>query len=109
MRAALVIMSAVALTGCATTAAGLLDSPVEQTFESNKTPQQFAECSVDHMSGQTDIRGSGDHFYILRFSGYQMPYARWDFRSRSEGGSVAELRRANVSVGSGAGDVRDCA
>ncbi|HEY9090324.1 MAG TPA: hypothetical protein VIN76_01470 [Parasphingorhabdus sp.] len=104
-----VILPVLALSGCATTAAGLLDSPIEQTVQSDKSPQQFAECSVDNMSGQTDIRGSGDHYYVLRFSGYQMPYARWDFRSRPGGGSVAELRRANISVGSGAGDVRDCA
>ena len=108
MRAALAILSAVALSGCATTAAGLLNSNVEQTIESTKSPQQFAECVVDNMSGQTDIRGSGDHFYVLRFSGYQMPYARWDFRARP-GGSVAELRRINISVGSGEGDVRACA
>jgi hypothetical protein len=106
----LALVSVLLLPGCATSAAGLANSAVEQVIESaSKTPQQFAECSVDNMSGSTDIRGSGDHFYVLRFSGYQIPYARWDFRARSGGGSIAELRRANVSVGSGEGDVRNCA
>lgn len=107
---ALILAAVLLLPGCATSAAGLADSSVEQVIEStSKTPQQFAECSVDNMSGSTDIRGSGDHFYVLRFSGYQVPYARWDFKPRPGGGSIAELRRANVSVGSGEGDVRNCA
>jgi len=104
-----VLATVVLLPGCATSAAGLADSAVEETIISSKTAQQFAECAVDNMSGSTDIRGSGDHFYVLRFSGYQVPYARWDFRARPGGGSIAELRRANVSVGSGEGDVRNCA
>lgn len=106
----IVFGAAFILAGCATTAAGLGRSPLEMTVESlTKTPRQFAECAVGEMSGSTDIRGEGDHYYILRFSGYQMPYARWDFRPRPGGGSIAELRRANISIGSGAGDVRDCA
>lgn len=107
----LVVLAAVLLLpGCATTAAGLAQSPLEAVIESPaKSPREFAECSVDKMSGQTDIRGEGDHLYVLRFSGYQMPYARWDFRPRPGGGSIAELRRANISYGSGEGDVRSCA
>lgn len=105
----LALFSVLLLPACATSAAGLADSAVEETVVSSKSPQQFAECAVEHMSGNTDIRGSGDHFYVLRFSGYQVPYARWDFKARPGGGSVAELRRANVSVGSGSGDVRACA
>lgn len=104
-----VLAAVLLLPGCATSAAGLADSAVEETIASSKTPREFAECSVDHMSGSTDIRGDGDHLYVLRFSGYQTPYARWDFKARPEGGSIAELRRANISVGSGSGDVRACA
>lgn len=106
----IVLAAAFFLSGCATSAAGLYRSPIEMTVESlTKTPRQFAECAVGEMSGSTDIRGDGDHFYVLRFSGYQMPYARWDFRPRPGGGSIAELRRANISIGSGAGDVKGCA
>lgn len=106
----LVVLAAVILLpGCATTAAGLENSAIEETVVSSKTPREFAECSVDKMSGGTDIRGSGDHLYVLRFNGFQTPYVRWDFKPRDGGGSIAELRRTNISFGSGAGDVRACA
>lgn len=107
---AFICLAAFAVAGCAMSAAGLGRSPVELVIESQtKTPQQFAECSVETMIGNTAIRGSGDHYYVLRYSGYQIPYARWDFRPRPGGGSVAELRRANISVGAGVDRVRNCA
>lgn len=109
MRILLLCGALVALSGCATSAAGLGRSPVEMVIESpTKTPRQFAECSVETMIGDTDIRGDGDHFYVLRFSAYQTPYARWDFKPRPGGGSIAELRRLNISYGAGVDRVRDC-
>lgn len=104
-----IVAVVVLLPACATSAAGLANSEIEETILSAKSPREFAECSIERMSGNTDIRGDGDHLYVLRFSGYQSPYARWDFKARPGGGSIAELRSVNISYGSGVGDVRACA
>ena len=95
------------LTGCATSSAGLERSNVEATLHSTKTPQAWATCVAESMIGNTQLRNDGDHYWVLRISGYGIPYVRWDFRPEGSG-SRAELR-ASFGYGRAEDRVRACA
>lgn len=107
MRAALALCSAMLLSGCATSAAGLAKSDVELTLFSDKSPQDWATCSAETMIGPVSLRNDGDHYWLLRINGYQVPTARWDFTS-TDTGSKAELR-ATISINTGDERVKACA
>ena len=108
MRAALVILTALTVSGCATSAAGLAKSDVELTLFSDKSPKDWATCSAETMIGPVSLRNDGEHYWVIRTNGYQIPTTRWDFTSVDTGGSKAELR-ATISINSGDERVRACA
>jgi len=96
------------LAGCATTAGGLGSSPVEATLESDKTPQAWATCVVEALMGGADLRGEGDHYWVLRTNTMGYPIIRWDFHARPGGGSRAELR-ASMPISHATDKVQACA
>lgn len=96
------------LQGCATSAAGLARTDVEMTLYSpDKSPKQVAECTVDSMIGDPQLRGEGDHFWVIRTNGYGVPTTRWDFTAEPGGGTKAELR-ATININSGDERVKAC-
>lgn len=107
MRAALVLVSALAVSGCATSAAGLAESDVEMTLFSEKSPQAWATCAAESMIGSVDLRNDGTNWWVLRSNNFQTPVARWDFTPVAAGGSKAELR-ATISINTGDERVKAC-
>lgn len=102
--AALLLMS---LSACATTAAGLAESEISESYASAKRPSTVATCAADRMRGGAEVRNDGDHYWVLRNNTYGIPIARWDFWPTAEGGSRIELR-TSFGINTGAGDVRAC-
>lgn len=96
-----------ALSGCATSAAGLADSKVDTTVTSPKSAQAFATCVAEALVGNNQLRNDGDHYWVLRLNTFGVPISRWDFRN-TQNGSTAELR-ATINVNSGDEKVRACA
>lgn len=96
------------LGGCATSASGVAATEVEQTLTSGKSAQAWATCFAESLAGNNELRGAGDHWWVLRMSQYGV-MARWDFRDRPEGGSVAELRSTPHVGGNGVEKARNCA
>lgn len=102
----LVAALSLGLCACATTAAGLAESEIEETYTSAKAPSTVATCAADRMRGGAEVRNDGQHYWVLRNNGYGLPVARWDFYP-SDGGTRIELRRS-IPINSGSGDVRAC-
>ena len=98
---------ALVLCSCATSSAGLQRMGLEMTISSSKSAQDFATCSAEVMQGSPTLRGSGDHWWVLRDKGYGIPIVRWDFIGKPGGGSVAELR-ATAIAGAAKDKVRAC-
>lgn len=96
------------LAGCATTAAGLGRSDVEQVIDSDKPSQAFATCVAESLRWNVQLRNEGDHYWVMRINGYGTPTVRWDFHPREGGGSRAELR-TSIPVMGGDEKVRACA
>lgn len=107
MRYVAIVAACVALSGCATSAAGLYQSKVEQTFTSNKEPQVVATCAAEALIGNNQLRNDGNHYWVLRFNGYGVPQIRWDFLPRQGGGTTVELR-TSIDINSGDEKVRSC-
>lgn len=95
------------LAACATSAAGLRDSSVEQTFTSAKPPEQIANCAADRFRGGGQIMREGDRFVVTRRNGYGAVTTRWDFIPDGQGGTRVELR-TSIPINAGTGDVRRC-
>lgn len=95
------------LTGCAMTPGGFLRKPAAETFESSKTPKEWAQCVIGIYRGVSDIRNDGEDHYWLLFGPMGDPWNRWDFH-RTPTGSRAELRVA-IRINPGTGAVRECA
>lgn len=109
MRKVLMIAAAALSTsGCATSAAGLQRMGVETTIPSQKTAQNFATCVAEVLQGSVELRGSGNHYWVLRPNGFGVPIVRWDFKDLATGGSIAELR-ATALMGAGKDKVEVCA
>lgn len=104
----LVLLVAFATSACATSAAGLQRMGVEFAVPSKKSAQEFATCAAEVLQGSIELRGSGDHFWILRPNGWGVPIVRWDFANQAAGGSLAELR-ATAVIGAGKDKVQACA
>lgn len=98
---------AMMVSGCATTAAGLGEAKVDETFTSAKAPSAVATCAVERLIGDPQIRNVGDHYWIIRNNGYGLPAVRWDFLPRDGGGTTVELRSA-INMNSGADKIRAC-
>lgn len=100
----LCIIAAIALTGCATTAAGLAETRVKRTITSEKDAKAFALCVAENMTS-SEYRTDGERHWVL-IQVYGVPRHRWDF-TPSENGSVAELRSTGLA-GAGTGDAERC-
>ncbi|MES2002261.1 MAG: hypothetical protein V4444_08145 [Pseudomonadota bacterium] len=98
-----------ALTGCATSSAGLYRTSVETTVSSSKTSQKFATCVAETLQGNNPLRNEGDHYWVLRMNGYGVPIIRWDFMPKLSGGSIAELRTTLNFLSAGTTKVQACA
>lgn len=98
--------AALALTGCATTPAGLADTRVEKTILSDKTPEAFAVCVAESLPGMAELRSLEGRYWVL-MEVFGTPRHRWDFKP-TESGSVAELRSTGLA-GSESGKVERCA
>jgi hypothetical protein len=96
------------VSGCTMSAAGLERGRLQMTIDSTKSAKAFAECSADTMIGNNQLRGEGDHYWVLRLNGYGVPVTRWDFRTKEGGGSRAELR-SSIPINTGDERVRNCA
>lgn len=104
-----VVLLAFAVSGCATSAAGLQRMGVEFTVISRKPAQEFATCVAEILQGSPELRGSGNHWWVLRSNAYGIPIVRWDFTDQAAGGgSMAELR-ATAIEGAGKDKVQRCA
>jgi hypothetical protein len=102
-------LAAMTLGGCATSSAGLYQTKVETAIPSTKTSQQFATCVAETLQGNNPMRNDGDHYWVVRLNGFQVPIIRWDFVPKPEGGSVAELRTTLNIASAGTTKVRACA
>jgi hypothetical protein len=107
MRALLAFVVGLSLSGCAMSAKGLEKSDLDMSVQSAKSAKDFATCSAETMIGNNQLRSEGDHYWILRFNGYGIPVARWDFKP-THGGSIAELR-STIGINSGDERIRACA
>lgn len=108
MKKLILLIAPAALAGCAMSAKGLGETNVEMTLESEKSSQAWATCVAEALAGNTQLRNDGDHYWVLRYNGYNVAVSRWDFRPQPEGGSRAELR-ATISINTGDEKVRACA
>lgn len=104
----LIALGAIVTSGCATSAAGLERMGVESTIPSQKSAQAFATCVAEVVQGSAELRGSGNHFWVLRSNMYDVPIVRWDFKDLPTGGSIAELR-ATAVMGAAKDKVQGCA
>ena len=102
----LAILFAVPLSACAMSASGLYRSSVEQTFTSTRSPQSVATCVAESLNGNVQMRNDGQHYWVLRYNGYQVPQIRWDFLP-TEAGTRVELR-TSIDIASGDEKVRAC-
>lgn len=100
-------LAAIALSGCATSAAGLYRSKVEKTFTSEKAPQSVATCAVENLKHNTQIRNDGEHYWVMRYNGYNIPQIRWDFLPRAGGGTTIELR-TSIDIMAGDEVIKAC-
>lgn len=100
------ILLAFALSGCATSAAGLYETSVKKTVLSSRTSQAFATCVAESLVGAAQLRSDGDHYWVLRMV-LDIPRHRWDF-TPTPAGSKAELRSTGFA-GDGEDKVRACA
>lgn len=101
------VTSALALQGCATSAAGLSKGKVDESYSSAKAPSAVATCVVETLVGDPVLRNEGDHYWIIRNNGYGMPAVRWDFLPKAGGGTAIELRSA-IGINNGSDKVRSC-
>lgn len=110
MKSNILALPLLLLAACATSAADIGRTEVEETLVSGKSAADWANCFAESLNGNNELRGAGDHYWVLRMNGMGV-IARWDFRDRPEGGSVAELRTGGASPISVAatGKARDCA
>jgi len=102
------VLAALLVTGCATSSAGLERMGVEFTVPSQKSAQAFATCAAEVLQGSVELRGAGNHYWILRPNALGVPIVRWDFKDQPTGGSIAELR-ATAIIGAGKDKVQGCA
>lgn len=103
---AIYLTALAALSGCATTPAGLADTDVKTSIASSKTPAAFATCFAESIAGGAQLRNNGEHYWVLRMA-LGVPRHRWDFKPTAAG-SIAELRSTGVA-GSGEDKLRACA
>lgn len=101
------LIATLALSGCATTAQGLLESPIEDEISSDKSAQVFATCVVENITYGGQLRSDGERYWVIRNNTWGAPITRWDFVP-TENGSRAELR-TSINVNTGKGKVEDCA
>jgi hypothetical protein len=93
---------ALVITACTTTPANLSNNPTALTIESTKSPQAFASCVADTMTGASLRTDGTGHYWVVRENAYGT-IGRWDIFPTSTG-SRAEWRRAsNLTTGGGAG------
>lgn len=102
----IIIAACIALTGCASTSAGLYETAVRKTVDSSKNAQQFATCAVENFAGDAQLRSEGERYWIIRMV-MDVPRHRWDFTPTATG-SKAELRSTGLA-GSGDDKVQGCA
>jgi hypothetical protein len=103
----LALTGALALQGCATSAAGLSKGKVDESYTSAKAPSAVATCVVETLVGDPVMRNDADHYWIIRNNGYGMPAVRWDFLPKAGGGTTIELRSA-IGINNGSDKVRAC-
>lgn len=90
----LIAIAVVALSGCTTTAAGLAETSVEKTFQSDKTARALATCVAENSSGVVDLRDDGTRYWVI-VSASGIPRTRWDMFPTGTG-STAELRTTAI-------------
>src|SRR5690606_3908537 len=106
MRQTSLLVLSCALAGCATSSAGLYETSVKRTVLSQKSSSEFATCVAEAFTGDSQLRSSGDHFWVLRMV-LDVPRHRWDF-TPTPTGSKAELRSTGLA-GAGTDKVESCA
>jgi hypothetical protein len=99
------LIAALALSGCATTPAGLASTEVKKTVASAKPAKEFALCVAENLPGAT-LRDDGTRYWVL-MDVFGVPRFRWDFIP-TESGSIAEARSTAIG-NSGAKDAEKCA
>lgn len=105
-RIAALSAAALALAGCTTTAGGLAELELDDTYESDKSPKAVAICAAERMTG-SELRDDDVNYWIIRDNGWGVPVVRWDFKPREGGGTIVELR-ASFGINSGHNDVKPC-
>ena len=107
MRYSILVLSCF-LSACATSSAGLSQMGIEATVYSKKSAQEFATCYAELLQGDSELRGAGNHYWVMRSNAWNVPIVRWDFTDRPDGGSVAELR-ATAIMGAAKDKLASCA
>jgi hypothetical protein len=104
-RSFVVAAAALAVSACALSPKSLAELPPKVTIASRGSAQAVATCVAESLIGWTELRGSGSHYWAVRFS---FPMNRWDFVDQPGGGSVAVLRGQNA-LSDAQDKVRACA
>lgn len=98
---------AFALSGCATSLAGLGDSPPETVFDAPRTPMQISQClALEYKGGAQIIEGANGSFIVSRSNAYGVPITRIDLIP-IEAGTRVEFR-SSISIGAGVSKAREC-
>ena len=96
------------LAGCASTAAGLLNSPPVSTYSSRSTPEHVAACVTLSLNGNSpSVKDGDDHYVVTRQNGFGRPVVRIDVVKEGVGSKI-EVRRS-VPFNTGLSKIRDCA
>lgn len=102
-----VLGAALALAGCATSAAGLKKGQVEKEWSSAREPKQVAGCLASKLVGSNPVLEEEDeHFVVVRNNGYGLPMVRFDIFKR-DGATRVELR-STLGFGRGADKLESC-
>lgn len=99
------LLAALALSGCATTPAGLAQTDLEETVKSTKTAAAFATCLAENMASAS-LRNEGARYWVL-VEILGTPRFRYDFTDTDKG-SIAEVRSTAIG-GAATKELKACA
>jgi hypothetical protein len=103
----IVVVSALFVAGCATSAAGLKQGKIEKQWSSNRPAQQVAGCLAAQLIGSNPTFVDEDgHHVVVRNNGYGIPMVRYDI-FESDGKTTVELR-SSAGVGRGSDKLESC-
>jgi hypothetical protein len=102
-----IVCALMLLSGCATSAAGLMKGKVEQSWTSDKAPQQLAGCLASKLIGTNPVfQDESGHYVVVRNNSYGIPITRYDIYA--VGGRTTVELRSSLSLNKGADKLETC-